>query len=270
MILTLILLFSIVVRSMSQQMEPPTCNNCCQGPIGPQGPPGIPGVPGSHGSNGIPGGIGQKGEAGIGIRGEGGQRGDPGVRGEPGVKGERGEIGERGLPGKVGPSGPRGPIGLGEPGLRGLPGLQGERGVPGQAAVTRRSAFTAIKTSAQAGGNSNDIVTFQLLITNVGNDFDVSTGKFTCRVPGVYFFMFSLNTDNSPSDNEVFIVKNNGMLVGAANDKQTRDDHISTGTVVSLAVGDQVWLKFNAYDNQEIDTHRNGLSSFTGYLMYED
>lgn len=251
-------------------MEPPTCNNCCQGPIGPQGPPGIPGVPGSHGSNGIPGGIGQKGEAGIGIRGEVGQRGDPGVRGEPGVKGERGESGGIGLPGKVGPSGPRGPIGLGEPGPRGLPGLQGGPGVPGQAAVTRRSAFTAIKTSIQSGGDANDVVTFQQLVTNVGNDFNTSTGKFTCRVPGVYFFMFSLNTDASPSDNEVVIVKNDVVLVGAANDKQSRDDHMSTGTVVSLVAGDQVWLKLFNYNNQKIDYHRVGYSSFTGYLMYED
>ncbi|XP_072015341.1 uncharacterized protein [Amphiura filiformis] len=272
MIWSIILLSLMFIRGMSQTMESSTCNSCCQGPIGPQGQPGIPGVPGSHGTNGIPGGFGQKGEAGIGLRGESGSRGDPGVRGEAGQKGEQGEAGIRGLPGKVGPSGqigPQGPTGIGGQGPPGIAGMKGERGMPAQSAVTRRSAFTAVKTSAQTG-NVNDVVSFQQLVTDVGNDFDPSTGKFTCRVPGVYFFMFSFNTDYDVQDTGVGLVKNDEVLVGAFIDQQILDHQLGNGGVAQLVVGDQMWLKF--LTNGRVDSHNVNyrLSTFTGYLMYED
>ncbi|XP_072023523.1 uncharacterized protein [Amphiura filiformis] len=272
MIWAFILFSSMIIRGTSQTMETSTCNSCCQGPIGPQGQPGLPGVPGSHGTNGLPGGFGQKGEAGIGLKGDSGSRGDPGVRGEAGQKGEPGEDGVRGLPGKVGPSGqigPQGPTGVGGQGPPGIAGMKGERGMPGQSAVTRKSAFTAIKNNGQTG-SVNDVVSFQQLVTDVGNDFDTSTGKFTCHVPGVYFFMFSFNTEYGSVDTGVGLVKNDEVLVGAFIDAQGSDDQIGNGAVAHLVVGDQMWLKF--LTNGQVHYHDVAyrLSTFTGYLMYED
>ena len=270
-----------------------SCNSCCQGPVGPQGNPGIPGVgiPGSHGTNGLPGSVGQKGEPGESIKGEPGAsiKGVAGIKGEPGLgeKGECGDAGPRGSPGKVGPVGERGldgerglPGAKGERGLpgakgeRSLPGAKGERGVPGSKgeqgsnAVTRQSAFTAVKTSGQTFGTN--LITFQTIITNIGNDFGTSTNKFTCRVPGVYVFMFNINADHDTADTVVYLMKNDEQIVGAVRDHQTdysqQDNGVSGSAVLSLTVGDQVWLKLSSGD---ADSGAKG-TNFSGYLLYEN
>ena len=273
MIYSLLLLCVLVMRCLSQITEPqPTCNSCCQGPAG---TPGIPGVPGTglHGSHGIPGAVGPKGEPGpigIGIKGEIGVTGDPGVRGELGEKGERGVIGLRGLPGNVGPSGSQGLTGLGDPGPPGLPGDKGKRGHPGEAAVTRRSAFTAVKTSEQIG-NANDVVLFQQLVTDIAGDFDTFNSKFTCRVPGVYSFSFSV-TIKSGSSLIVALVKNDVPVVSAVEQIPKSNAQIGSEAVMQLESGDEIWLKLMFWDTQWIyHTTSYGITSqFSGILIYED
>ncbi|XP_072040773.1 uncharacterized protein [Amphiura filiformis] len=237
-----------------------TCNSCCQGPVGPQGNPGIPGVgiPGSHGTNGLPGAVGSKGEPGLSIKGEAGNRGEAGIdgsrgeQGDSGEKGDRGDVGPRGFPGKMGPEGQEGLAGVkgmqGSDGIKGLSGEKGEPGVPGSKgeqgrnAVTRRSAFTAVMTSAQGG--SEEVLIFHRVITNIGTDFDLNTSKFTCRIPGVYVFMFNLNTEDNSRDTQVHLMKNDEKTIGAARDKDdNKDGGISGSAVLSLQIGDNVWIQ---------------------------
>ena len=267
MILSIIFLTIAFTSSLgstqSQQGTQPesTCNACCQGVAG------IPGIPGPSGHNGLPGrdGLsGEKGESGTSIKGN---KGDIGV-GLPGPEGPRGQKGDRslsvGLPGKTGPKGSIGPIG--RPGGQGLTGLKGEKG---EAAHTRRSAFTAVKTNDQIG-NTNDVVTFQETTVNINDHFSLSSNKFTCQIPGIYVFIFSIGVWK-PTDPFIFLVKNNDLVVTGHTRTIGSDDFDQTGNsaLLNLATGDQVWLKFGGHSGRKLHSHHYKYSSFSGFLLYE-
>lgn len=114
--------------------------------------------------------------------------------------------GTRGEPGRPGKPGSRGPPGL--------PGPPGPRGPPGEPGGGGKFSFTSL--SGAAGGNSDadgfngtlnnyriafyvglknphegyEVLRFDDVITNLGNHYDPSTGKFTCQVSGIYFFTY--------------------------------------------------------------------------------
>ena len=65
-------------------------------------------------------------------------------------------------------------------------------------------------------------------------------------------------------------MKNDEEIVGAIRDYQTDYDHqdsvVSGSAVLSLTVGDQVWLKLVRGD---ADNESKG-TNFSGYLLYEN
>ena len=274
MILSVIFLVIAFISSLgstqSQQstQSESSCNACCHGVAG------IPGIPGPSGHNGLPGrdGLtGEKGESGTSIKGD---KGDTGV-GLPGPEGPRGQKGDQGLPGVglPGKTGPRGSIGpIGRQGLPGEPGLDGFKGEKGEAAGTeaahtRKSAFTAVKTSSQSQG-SGAVVTFQETPTNINGHFSLESNKFTCQIPGTYFFTFSLGI-YQPRDLNIHLVKNDNKIVaahsrtgGIGNDF----DMASNSAILNLEIGDQVWLKNHA---TIIHSNSNKHGAFSGFLLYE-
>ncbi|KFW84974.1 Complement C1q subcomponent subunit C, partial [Manacus vitellinus] len=96
-----------------------------------------------------------------------GRDGLKGAKGEPGPKGMKGEPGSPGLPGKKGPSG--------------LPGPAGDPGVQSAFSVTRQTKEHPLR---------NVPVIFNHVITNTNHDYNTTTGKFTCKLPGLYYFVF--------------------------------------------------------------------------------
>ena len=149
------------VKEMKSQPGPPGA----PGPPGRDGLVGPQGLAGLNGLAGLPGHKGEKGEAGqIGERGESGSEGPPGADGEKGVDGMKGE------PGIQGPIGPAGP----------------ERNASDFGAV----AFGAMrKTSGDL--NAGTDITYDELLVDTSNSFDIGTGVFTCPRSGTYLFSFS-------------------------------------------------------------------------------
>lgn len=109
------------------------------------------------------------------------------IRGPKGEAGRSGRIGPRGQPGPPGPPGPPGVIG--EPGPPGLPGPPGVTGV-----ISAATYSTVPKIAFYAGLKKQhegyEVLKFDDVVTNLGNHYDPSNGKFTCSIPGIYFFVY--------------------------------------------------------------------------------
>uniref|UniRef100_A0A8C9MYN3 C1q and TNF related 5 n=1 Tax=Serinus canaria TaxID=9135 RepID=A0A8C9MYN3_SERCA len=124
------------------------------------GQPGIPGTPGLHGGQGLPGRDGRDGRDGA-----------------MGMPGEKGDMGPPGVPG------PRGEVGS-----PGVDGLHGEKGAQGECAVAPRSAFSAKRSESRSPPLADQPILFDVVLINEQGHYDPATGKFTCEVPGLYYF----------------------------------------------------------------------------------
>ncbi|XP_038618051.1 complement C1q and tumor necrosis factor-related protein 9-like [Tachyglossus aculeatus] len=245
---------------------------------GNKGEPGQRGWPGKFGPKGLVGPVGDRGQKGeLGLQGHKGVKGDVGPVGPSGPRGEAGPRGDVGLPGAVGLVGPPGPRGgEGSPGPTGIQGLQGvrgwkgergEKGRVGDAPELMKSAFTVGLTVATKFPPSNAPVRFDRVLYNGLNDYNPTTGKFTCTFPGVYYFTYHITVYSR--NVKVSLVRNGASVLHTKDSYQGSEDQASGGTVLELKAGDQVWVQvaggetFNGlFADLDDDT------TFTGFLLF--
>ncbi|XP_066059081.1 complement C1q subcomponent subunit C [Chamaea fasciata] len=212
------------------------------------GTPGLPGMPGLPGRDGRDGLKGAKGEPGI-----------PASSTQLGPKGTKGERGSPGPPGKAGPPG--------APGAMGAPGEQGYTGPPGPPGSFKQqlqSAFSVTRQTSQYPLKNVPVV-FNNVITNTNNDYDTTSGKFTCRLPGVYYFVFH----SSHTANLCVILHKNQRKMASFCDHKTNSMQVSSGgTLLHLAAADEVWLGVNDYNGMV--GIANSDSIFSGFLLFPD
>ncbi|XP_043847002.1 complement C1q subcomponent subunit C [Dromiciops gliroides] len=209
------------------------------------GMPGLPGIPGKDGRDGLKG-----------------PKGEPGIPAIPGTRGPKGQKGDPGLPGHPGKNGPMGPEGPpGDPGSQGPPG---KPGTPGKYKLKYQSVFS-VSRRTQEYPQSNNLVKFNTVITNPQGDYDVTTGKFTCKVPGLYYFVYH----TSQTANLCLSLYLSGTR------KATFCDHLSNkkqvtsgGVLLRVALGQEVWLETNDY-NGIVGTEGSD-SVFSGFLLFPD
>uniref|UniRef100_A0A8D0F3L8 C1q domain-containing protein n=1 Tax=Strix occidentalis caurina TaxID=311401 RepID=A0A8D0F3L8_STROC len=197
-----------------EYMEPPQtgpqnpdCSSCCRGDFGVrlyQGPPGPPGPPGMPGNHG--------------------NNGNNGATGQEGAKGEKGDKGDMGPRGERGHHGPKGE--------KGYPGIPPELQV----------AFMA--SMATHFSNQNSGIIFSSVETNVGNFFDVMTGRFGAPVNGELWSIMMRNYYESKG----------------------KADTSGNSAVLKLAKGDEVWLRMG---NGALHGDHQRFSTFAGFLLFE-
>ncbi|XP_044308306.1 complement C1q subcomponent subunit C isoform X1 [Varanus komodoensis] len=233
-----ILIFLVLMDSSPQAASAQVC----------YGAPGLPGVPGPPGKDGRDGHKGSKGEPGI-----------PVIPGSQGPKGVAGEPGPAGFPGKNGPRGPDGP-----PGDPGLKGEMGEPGEPGGYKHKHQAAFTVMRQTGEYP-EKNAPVIFRKVVTNINNDYDINTGKFTCRIPGVYYFTFH----TSQTANLCVNMYKNRDRVASFCDHMSNTKQVSSGGILlQMQMGHQVWLTVNDYNGM---VGIGGSDSvFSGFLLFPD
>ncbi|NWY68956.1 C1QC protein, partial [Erithacus rubecula] len=189
-----------------------------------------------------------------------GMPGLPGRDGRDGLKGAKGEPGQRGVPGPPGKPGPRGHPGA--MGIPGVPGVAGPPGLPGSFKQKQQSAFSVTRQTSQYPLKNVPVV-FNHVITNTNNDYDTTTGKFTCRLPGLYYFVFhSSHTANLC----VILLKNQRKMASFCDHKTNSMQVSSGGTLLHLAAADEVWLGVNDYNGMV--GIANSDSIFSGFLLF--
>ncbi|NXM84806.1 C1QC protein, partial [Oenanthe oenanthe] len=189
-----------------------------------------------------------------------GMPGLPGRDGRDGLKGAKGEPGPPGIPGPTGKPGPRGVPGA--RGIPGIPGVAGPPGLPGSFKQKQQSAFSVTRQTSQYPLKNVPVV-FNHVITNTNDDYDTTTGKFTCRLPGLYYFAFhSSHTANLC----VILLKNQRKMASFCDHKTNSMQVSSGGTLLHLAAADEVWLGVNDYNGMVGIASSDSI--FSGFLLF--
>ncbi|XP_070758635.1 complement C1q subcomponent subunit C-like [Enoplosus armatus] len=209
------------------------------------GMPGMPGIPGLPGRDGRDG--------------ENGQKGQPGAEWHGGLgpqRGEKGEPGPMGFPGKRGQSGEPG-----EPGDSGIAGLMGEPGDSGTVGVQQQAAFSVSRGTNEYPDRAS-VIRFTNVITNINNDYDTVTGRFRCRVPGTYYFVFHASLE----DRLCVMMKLDQTLLTSFCDHRRGRRQVTAGSLaVYLSRDQEVWLETKDYRGMR--GKPAGYSIFSGFLL---
>nr|XP_028601691.1 caprin-2 isoform X11 [Podarcis muralis] len=131
-----------------------------------------------------------------------------------------------------------------------------------------RAAFSASRTSNFTPGTLDQPITFDSLLHNLGEAFNIHLGRFSCPVNGTYVFLFSMLKLAVNVPLYVNLMKNEEILVSAyANDGAPDHETASNHAVLQLFQGDQIWLRL----------HRGAIygsswkySTFSGFVLYQD
>ncbi|XP_028993681.1 complement C1q-like protein 2 [Betta splendens] len=192
-----------------------------------------------------------------------------GIKGEPG---RPGKPGLRGPPGEPGPPGPRGP-----------PGDRRAADVPHPGTVstaqTERSAelgslFGAAKIAFYVGlknpHEGYEVLRFDDVITNLGNHYDSTTGKFTCQVSGMYYFTYHVLMRGGDGTSMWADLCKNGQVRASAiaQDADQNYDYASNSVVLHLDSGDEIYVKLDG--GKAHGGNNNKYSTFSGFLLYPD
>ena len=107
------------------------------------------------------------------------------------------------------------------------------------------------------------------MITNIGNHYDASTGKFHCKYAGVYIFSLSLYKKSTADSAQCWIRKNGSNVLYAYSDPNLNADRgfyeASNFVVLHLNISDVV----DVGGCTKIDTMAYE-TSFSGFLLKAD
>lgn len=196
----------------------------------------------------------------------GGAPGYPGHNGLPGRDGKDGKAGEKGDKGEIGLKGQKGEAGVqGFRGHDGLSGLPGPKGQTGDSPFLDRSAFSMGLTTRVT--TPNVPIRFTKVFYNEQRHYDDTTGKFTCRINGIYLFTYHLTV--YMKDVKIGLYKNNKPIMFTFDQFQTNNvDQASGSAILSLESGDEVWLQIYEDDFGGIYGDNLNDSTFSGILLY--
>ncbi|KAM9829209.1 complement C1q-like protein 2 [Syngnathus typhle] len=193
-----------------------------------------------------------------------GSRGEPGRPGKPGI---RGPPGEPGPPGPRGPPGERGVSKLPFPALTAASGEHSEIDGTNSTSSGNRVAFYVGLKNPHEG---YEVLKFDDVITNLGNLYDPSTGKFTCHVSGIYYFTYHVLMRGGDGTSMWADLCKNGQVRASAiaQDADQNYDYASNSAVLHLDSGDEVYVKLDG--GKAHGGNNNKYSTFSGFILYPD
>ncbi|XP_022095052.1 uncharacterized protein LOC110981640 [Acanthaster planci] len=135
-------------------------------------------------------------------------------------------------------------------------------------ADTRKSAFSVSSTHSQHGSSSQmQSLNFDVNISNKGGDFNFNNNSFVCRIPGFYFFSYTLRTYSNRILG-IALMKNNELQVATNTDEAMRSISSTQSTILRLSAGDSVWLRMPASANYAVYSDQFHYTTFSGFLVF--
>nr|XP_033784063.1 complement C1q tumor necrosis factor-related protein 4 [Geotrypetes seraphini] len=141
---------------------------------------------------------------------------------------------------------------------------------PPDASSEFRSAFSVARTSSMEG-STEMVITFDKVYVNIGNDFEPQAGLFRCRIPGAYYFSFTIG--KHPKKNlSVMLMKNkNEVQVIVYDEHQCSERKVaSQSAMLQLDYGDTIWLRLHGDSKYALYSNVGQYTTFNGYLVYPD
>ncbi|XP_062387253.1 C1q-related factor [Sardina pilchardus] len=193
------------------------------------------------------------------------RQGKPGRSGKPGPPGPPGEPGP---PGPMGPPGDRGERGKG--GALGLGGVSDGGGVVSTATYGPGGARVAFYAGLKNPHEGYEILKFDDVVTNLGNNYDSTSGKFICGTPGTYFFIYHVLMRGGDGTSMWADLCKNGQVRASAiaQDADQNYDYASNSVILHLDAGDEVYVKLDG--GKAHGGNNNKYSTFSGFILYSD
>ncbi|XP_062601954.1 uncharacterized protein LOC134263581 [Saccostrea cucullata] len=129
-------------------------------------------------------------------------------------------------------------------------------------------AFYAYLSKTIPAFVGHHIITFDVMVTNVGNGYHPYTGIFIAPRAGIYVFAWTIRMYGSSSHTTELVVNSN--VVGAVflNPLSHIDGSVSNVVAVHVNKGDDVYIRTGDDRNSgDIMSHSWGRSSFTGWML---
>lgn len=136
-----------------------------------------------------------------------------------------------------------------------------------------RSAFSVARTSSLLGESSRhdkrEALTFDVEYVNIGGHFNKSSGYFTCRVPGVYFFAFTVGKHPRRAVS-VKLMKGTGEVQAMVFDEDAsrKREMQSQSLLLVLNQDDVIWLYSQQDERYAVYSNQGRYTTFTGFLVY--